>query len=272
MILDIDRVSQLIREAAEAEILPRFRKLRQEDIREKTGPQDLVTAADIGAEERLTPCLRALVPGSLVVGEEAAFKNPDILQRLTGRELIWIIDPVDGTANFAEGRPDFAVIVAAVRDNQVVAGWIHDVIAGETATAESGEGAWLDGRRLSVARPGAVERMTGALYVGAKRAPRLHARLKTLRTDRRLGQRSYLRSAGSEYLALVRGRSHYALFNRLLPWDHAAGYLIHREAGGFGRGLDGSAYRPWPPSDMPLLLAPDQASWRALVDLFGSSA
>jgi fructose-1,6-bisphosphatase/inositol monophosphatase family enzyme len=71
------------------------------------------------------------------------------------------------------------------------------------------------------------------------------------------------RCAGQEYLALASGRAHFALYHRLLPWDHAAGWLLHREAGGYARRLDGSAYTPRT-YDGGLLLTPDEASWSAL--------
>ena len=263
--LDIDHVSALIRETAEAEILPRYQRLEAADIRQKSGPQDLVTAADLASEARLERALRAHLPGSAVVGEEGAFADPTLLERLRGAGAVWIIDPVDGTINFCEGRPHFVVIVALVRDGVIVAGWLHDVLAGETAVAARGAGAWIGGRRLSVAPSAPFERMTGAVYVGAKRAPELHERAKALRPL--MGARSYLRSAGAEYLALVRATSHYALFTRLMPWDHVAGYLIHAEAGGYAACLDGTDYRPWP-IEGSLLLAPDRATWDALARRF----
>jgi fructose-1,6-bisphosphatase/inositol monophosphatase family enzyme len=261
MTLDIDRVSALIQETAEAEILPRFRNLAAGDIRTKSGPQDLVTAADLASEERLALALRAQLPGSIVVGEEGAFADPGLIDRLAGGGTIWVIDPIDGTTNFAEGKPDFAVIVGLVRDGEIVAGWIHDVLAGETAVATKGAGAWIGTRRLRVKPPATFEAMTGAVYVGAKRAPALHERVKALRPL--MAARSYLRSAGAEYLALVRGASHYALFTRLMPWDHVAGHLIHAEAGGYAACLDGAPYRPRP-IEGTLLLAPDRATWHAL--------
>src|SRR5690349_21342761 len=111
MLPDIDRVSAIIREVAEAEILPRFRRLQQSDIREK-GPGDLVTVADEVAERRLTERLRDLVPNSLVLGEEAVAADQRVLGRIFEEDPVWIIDPVDGTSNFASGKPAFGVIVA----------------------------------------------------------------------------------------------------------------------------------------------------------------
>jgi len=265
MIPDIDRVTRLIVEAAADEVLPRFRRLAAGDIRTKSGPRDLVTAADEACEAQLTGCLGDLLPGSLVVGEEAAAADPDVLGHLSEDAPVWLIDPVDGTLNFTEGKEHFAVIVALVRDRETVAGWIHEPLTGATVAASHGDGAWEGARRLAVARAAPLAEMTAALYVGPKRTPALHQRLGELKE--RLGPRAFTRSAGAEYLALARGDLHYAIFTRLLPWDHAAGNLLHAEAGGHAACLDGRRYRP-EPIDGPLLLAPDAECWRQLVALF----
>lgn len=265
MIPDIERVTRLIEEIATAEILPRFRRLEAGEVREK-GPGDLVTVVDETVEARLAPRLQALVPGSVVVGEEATAADPAILARLSEQQRVWVVDPLDGTTNFAEGRPVFAVMVGYVQDGRVVAGWIHDPIRGVTATAAEQAGAWLDGRRLAVtAAPAAPEDMTGTLLAGAFAAHDLGRRVQA-RRDRVRAQRS-LRCAGQEYLRLAEGTMDFCLFTRLMPWDHAAGVLIHAEAGGHAAYLDGSPYRPARFDAQGLLLAPDPESWRALHDL-----
>jgi fructose-1,6-bisphosphatase/inositol monophosphatase family enzyme len=264
MSVDVELVTAMIREAAETEILPRFNRLKAGDIEEKTGPHDLVTAADLEAEAVLSRRLTDLLPGSTVVGEEAVAKTPALIERLNTDEPVWIIDPVDGTWNFTQGKADFTVIVALVEGGAVRIGWIHDPIGNATVTAEEGSGAWEAETRLTVAEPAALGSMTAALYVGPRRAPALHARIKALKED--LGPRSYLSCAGAEYLALARGTTHYAIFTRLLPWDHAAGNLIFAEAGGFARMMDDRSYEPRP-IDGTLLLAPDEAAWRALRDV-----
>jgi fructose-1,6-bisphosphatase/inositol monophosphatase family enzyme len=128
------------------------------------------------------------------------------------------------------------------------------------AVASTGAGAWLDGRRLSVAPPVDAGSMSGSLSI----------RFGNRHLVRRIAGRSDLvgsvfsfRCAGHEYLALASGRAHFALYHRLMPWDHAPGFLLHREAGGFGRRLDRSAYSPRT-HDGGLLLTPDEASWEEL--------
>jgi fructose-1,6-bisphosphatase/inositol monophosphatase family enzyme len=262
--VDLDAVARLIREAAAEEIMPRFAKLAASDVREK-GPGDLVTIADEAVERRLTPQLTALLPGSCVLGEEAAAVDPRLLERVSGDAPVWIIDPIDGTSNFAAGNSDFAVMVALVHGGRTMAGWIYNPVNLRMATAEMGAGAWLDGRRLAVAKvPDDPARLSGALLAGFFGDPELGRRLQQ-RRDRVRAVKSR-RCAAVEYLELAQGNMHFALFTRLMPWDHAAGVLIHSEAGGYNGYLDGGQYEPARVMAKGLLLAPDGESWRALYE------
>ncbi|MGH6927693.1 MAG: inositol monophosphatase family protein [Dongiaceae bacterium] len=265
---DADRVAGLIEEAAAIEIMPRFQRLAAGDIREKA-PGDIVTIADEAVEARLAPLLTALLPGSLVLGEEAAAADSSLLDHLLGDRMVWIVDPVDGTSNFAEGRPAFALIVALVVAGRIEAGWIHDPVAGRTAIAGAGEGAWLHGQRLQVAPPPADPGdMAGVLLAGSFGSRELR-RTIDLRRSRVRALRS-VRSAGLEYLRLVTGEMHFSLFTKLMPWDHAAGVLLHSEAGGYARYLEGGTYEPAAMTRTGLLLAPDADSWQRLhATLFG---
>lgn len=257
---DLDRVAALIREVAEGEILPYFRQLSKEQVREKSGPNDLVTIADEAGERALSPRLMDILPGSTVVGEEAVSADPRVLDRVFGDDAVWIIDPVDGTINFANGNPTFAVIVALVRGGETLAGWIHDPCANRTAMAERGQGAWMDGLRLRVADPVPVDAMVGSLstrFVDAATAERLGRRRSAIR------ETVCLACAAHEYLRLVEGKSHFSLYHRLMPWDHAAGALLHAEAGGHSALVSGEPYRPTV-FDGSLLLAPDADSWETL--------
>ncbi len=262
MFPDIDHVTRLIEEAAAAEIMPRFRRLAAGDVREKA-PGDLVTVADEAVEARLAPLLTSLVPGSIVVGEEAAATDPNLLNHLFDDRPTWIIDPVDGTSNFAEGRAAFAVMVALVRGSEILAAWIHDPVKARTAVAAAGEGAWLGGRRLSVApAPRDAADMAGVLLAGYFGSRELGRRIEA-RRNRVRALRS-VRCAGLEYLRLASGEMHFSLFTKLMPWDHAPGVLLHREAGGHASYLEGGAYEPAAIKRTGLLLAPDPESWRQL--------
>jgi fructose-1,6-bisphosphatase/inositol monophosphatase family enzyme len=254
---DPDAVARLIRETAQSVILPRFGTLKREDMREK-GPGDLVTIADLETERRLTTRLTEMIPGSAVLGEEAVAEDPTRLSLTATCDNLWIIDPVDGTANFARGQPGFAVIVAYVEHGRTRAGWIFDPLGDRLVWARQGDGAWADGRRLRVA-PVPAEPI-GAAYgraVGGMRSAKAvtEAGMRT----RNLG------SSGIEYIDLALGALHFALHSRSLPWDHAAGMLIAGEAGGRAAFLDGTAYDPRI-HDRPVLAASDAACWARVRD------
>jgi fructose-1,6-bisphosphatase/inositol monophosphatase family enzyme len=224
-----------------------------------------VTTADLAVERVLTRRLAELVPGSAVVGEEAVHHDPAVLERLQHDTAPrWIIDPIDGTTNFSEGNALFVVQVAYVRGGRTRASWIHDPVRDITLSAEEGAGTWSAGKRLRVADSTLPpRRMLGALYANPKR-PGLTPIVAEFR--KRQGG-AYRRCVGQEYLSLVRGEIHYALFTRLLPWDHAPGVHLHQEAGGFGRLVDGARYRPALTKGY-ILLAPDEDCWEKLRTLF----
>ena len=262
---DISKITALLREAAATEVLPRFRALGEGDIQEKTSSADLVTVADLACEKFLTERLLDSFPGAVVIGEEAVAQDAGLMEVLRTDERVWIIDPIDGTWNFAHGDERFAVILAYVQGGETVAGWILDPVRDVVYCAEAGQGAWRDGEPLSVAEPAGLEEMTAVLYVGRKRTPELYQRVQDVKET--IGARIFTRCAAAEYMALVDRRAHYAIFTRLLPWDHVAGCLIHAEAGGYRAYLDGAPYVPYP-ANKSLLLAPDAESWREIRNFY----
>ncbi len=262
---DIDKVAALLAEVAAVEILPRFERLAAHEVREK-GPGDLVTVADEASEAWLTPRLLDLLPGSMVLGEEAAAADPDLLRRLDEADSLWLIDPIDGTANFAAGRPRFAVMVAYISRGHVIGAWIYDPIGRRMAVAERGGGAFLDGNRLRVAAPpGSLAELRGTLHAGQFGDPELRQRVQSRR--HLVDSVKSLRCAGLEYMRLAEGQIHFCLYTRLMPWDHAPGVLLHAEAGGHAGYLEGGAFDPARIDMSGLLLALDGRSWQALHDV-----
>ena len=255
----LDDVAAIMRRVAVEIILPRHGKLARHEIGTK-GPGDYVTIADTESEQALTAALSALTPGSVVVGEEAVAADKGILERLAGDRPVWIVDPVDGTQSFARGADDFGMIVAYVERGAVQAGWIHDPLRNATLAATQGSGAWLNGQRLTLKPPPALAAMSGTL---SGRLDDGRRALDVARASNRLGATRRGGSAGRVYMALIEGALDFAMFSRTLPWDHAAGVLIHREAGGHAAFLDASPYS-LARHQGPLLMAPDAAAWTAL--------
>lgn len=253
-------VDALIRDVAEKAVVPRFQNLSDSDVRTKSGPGDLVTAADEEAEELLHEGLARLLPSSLVLGEEAAAADPSVLSHLAQPEPVWVIDPVDGTANFVAGNAAFAVVVALVEAGQTLMGWIHEPLEARTVWAGYDQGAWIGDRRLILdsRTESDLSAMAAAHYHRAFKSS-----LGAFANTRRSG------SAAHEYWALAENRIQVSSFSRLMPWDHAAGVLIHTEAGGYSRMIDGALYNPADEQKRGLLSAPSQKVWamvRALAD------
>lgn len=257
---------------ARAEIRPRFRRLGPAEVRSKSGPNDLVTVADEAAERAIEAGLARLFPGVPVVGEEAAAADPTLLERVGRAEAVFVCDPVDGTANFAAGLPLFGTMLALIRRGEPVACWLHDPMQEDTAIALRGEGAWiedLDGARedLRVADPVPLEAMVGVIghrYLPPDRATLVRSRLGAI------GAGWELRCAAHEWRLAAAGKVHALFYWRLFPWDHAPGVLLHGEAGGYARRLDGSHYHAGVHTG-GLLAAPDEASWLALREALFSS-
>lgn len=262
---DHDRLAGILIEAARREVMPRFRNLGHGDIREKTAPGDLVTEADEAAERFICAELEKAFPGAVLVGEEAATRDPTLLRRLATAELAFVIDPIDGTLNYASDLPLFAVMAAAIVRGETVAAVIHDPVVEDSAMALRGEGAWLrraDGETwtLRVGPAAAPAGMSGMVSWQYFPEP---LRSAIPRTFPDFANVSSLRCCGQEYRLAAAGRCDFLLYGVLNPWDHAPGALLHTEAGGYARLLDGSPYLAGEPAT-GLLCAPDEASWHAI--------
>ena len=235
----VDAVASILREAAAAAILPRFRALAAGDVEEKS-PGEIVTRADREAERLLLPRLLALVPGSVAIGEEQAAADPSVLARIDA-DAVWLVDPLDGTANFVAGDPRFAVMAALLRRGEAVASWMLDPLGDVVRTAVRGAGAHVGHERVRCrAAPVATADLRGAVLTRFL-PPEIAAAI----ADRAgsIGRiTSGVRCAGVEYPAIVDGAQEFAIFWRTLPWVHAPGALFVTEAGGRVTRLDGSRY------------------------------
>jgi fructose-1,6-bisphosphatase/inositol monophosphatase family enzyme len=261
MKVPVEKVTAAIEEVAAREVMPRFGSLAKSEVRAKDSGE-LVTTADLACEEALRERLAALLPGSRVVGEEAVEADPSVMELLAGDDPVWVIDPIDGTGNFARGTPVFAVMVALVAAGRTVAAWIHDPITPRTAVGEVGSGAFMAGRRLTVRGPDAPEDMRGTLHASSFAPAELAARVARRRD--RVNALKSLRCAGWEYLRLAAGEMDFTLFTRLMPWDHAPGILLHREAGGVANCFDDTPYNALRYREIGVLMAPDAPSWHYL--------
>ncbi|MBY2943609.1 inositol monophosphatase [Rhizobium leguminosarum] len=262
---DILFLGDCVREAAQAEIMPRFRNLGAADVSEKTSAIDLVTQADLLAEHRITAALRERFPAALIVGEEAYDADRSVVPALADAELAFVIDPVDGTFNFAAGLPVFGTILAVTVRGETVAGIIHDPVLGDTVTAIKGAGTVLmrqngQSTKLKVAEPASLNQMVGGMSWGQMDEPdrsRICANMAKIRMTFAFNCSAY------EYWMVASGKLHFIGHTKLMPWDHLAGVLAHQEAGGHTAKFDGTPYRPGETTG-GIISAPDKESWQLI--------
>lgn len=256
------RVGDSIRKIAREIILPAAGGLPAEARWEKS-PGQLVTEIDRTAESALGAELASLSPGWPVIGEEGVDADPQTLSALSGEAPVWVLDPVDGTRNFAEGSDIYAVIVALLWYGKTIAGWIYDPPRDRLAHAEAGQGAWVDGQPAHLAAAVPAGAMVGV--VDRKLTPEV-SRAELRQRAKLFHRTETLGCAAHQYLRLLTGAYHFATARRTKPWDHAAGVLMVEEAGGYAARIDGSLYRP---ADLEpaLLIAPDRSIWRTIHEI-----
>lgn len=262
---DISFLVDCVKQAGQTEIMPRFRSLDAADISEKTSAVDLVTQADLLAEQQITAALRERFTSALIVGEEAYEADKSVVPALADAELAFVIDPVDGTFNFAAGFPVFGTILSVTVKGETVAGIIHEPVLGDTITAIKGSGSYLtrkDGTstKLEVADAIDLSQMVGGMSWGHMDEPdrsRIAANLSKIRMTFAFNCSAY------EYWMVASGKLHFIGHSKLMPWDHLAGVLIHQEAGGHTAKYDGTPYRPGETTG-GIISAPDRESWNII--------
>jgi fructose-1,6-bisphosphatase/inositol monophosphatase family enzyme len=255
-------VERLIALTVEREIMPRFGRLAASDlVQKKTG--GLVTTVDRRAEDLLSEELVKLLPGSTVIGEEAVAEDPSLLLRLRQSAPAWIIDPIDGTENFAAGSPRFSVVVALAVDGEVTASWIIAPLLGVAGVAMAGGGAFINGTPARVAKASDQLRH---LDVSTSQ-PRWWspAQRRMINSLSRAGVAlCFFDAVGLEYLELAGGRRRAAVFTWEQPWDHAAGILLHAEAGGVSLTASGGSFRVTGDNSLPVVVAGSAATAAAI--------
>lgn len=260
----IDKVLELIIEVSEAEIVPRFNRLANEDIDIKTGPDDFVTIVDRRVEQLLQSRLMDLVPGAQVLGEEAVGSRTIAMEVLDEDGLIWTLDPLDGTKEFVAGRSDFGVMISLVNSGEVTAAWIYRPIDRTAVVAERGAGAWqIDGEtlhRLDSTKQRCSNRQLKGIVSSRFRKEPWRSAIESL------GSMQPETSSSTEYVRIATGELDFGAFWTFVPWDHAPASLILSESGGALRAFStGKRYdartRPW-----PHLAVCDGAAWQLLAD------
>ena len=234
----LDReILALMRDVAERIIMPRHKTLKATEIIEKA-EDDLVTIADREAEIALAEGLAKLHHEAAIVGEEAVHADASVMDRLSG--TCWIIDPIDGTANFASGKGHFGLMVALAEEGFAQAGWIYDPQRDRFCAAHRGKGATIDGESVTAQPSGANPPRLAAMTRFMSPAQRRSFEIE-IAPNYTLVQAPG--AACEQYPLTVLGEHDVAIYERTLPWDHAAGSLFLNEAGGTCLRLNGTQYR-----------------------------
>lgn len=209
---------------------------------EKKGAIDLLTIADLEAEKSIITTIRERFPNHGILAEESGSLGGG---KDTNKDRLWIIDPLDGTTNFAHGLGIFAVSIAYVEEGQVQVGVVLNPVSGELFTAVRGEGAKLNGRSIKVSGCRKMEDsllVTGFPYDLATILDELMTRFANCIANaqgiRRLG------SAALDLCFVACGRFDGFWEQNLKPWDTAAGWLVVEEAGGTVTDFSGNPYNP----------------------------
>ncbi len=227
----------LLAEVSRTAILPHYQSLANHQITHKA-VDDVVTIADHAAEELLNEGLTKIIPGLAIVGEEAAFDDPSVLERLSGD--CWIVDPLDGTNNFAAGKPPFGILIAVASGGEAHSGWLYDPLSGRLCTAHRGKGAFINGEKVTACttgqQPPVAAISTVFMELQQREAVKHHIAPHYTMVD-------IPRCAAEQYPRLALGINDVSIFERTLAWDHAAGALWLNEAGGKAARMDGSPYR-----------------------------
>lgn len=243
---DLDFMVGCARRAAKAAILPRFQSLSGLASTRKSRSDDIVTIADQDAEKMITAEVRSRWPDSCVIGEESVSDGVASVSDIVRAARTFVIDPLDGTWNFANGLPLFGVVLALVEHGKTVAGVLYDPVTDDAVLAAMGTGAYFcatDGtlRLLRASAPRNVPDMIGFSGHG----------LLDKAVQRRLAEPLThfhrvlsLRCSCHEYRMLAAGHAQFVIGGNLNPWDHLAGALVVTEAGGHAALHTGAAYGP----------------------------
>ncbi|MCH7629406.1 MULTISPECIES: inositol monophosphatase family protein [Novosphingobium] len=230
-------VADLLRRTAQATLMARYQQLTADQVTAKAA-DDMVTIADTESEAMLAEGLARILPEAAMVGEEASHADPAVMDRLADR-LCWVIDPLDGTNNFAAGKPPFGILLALADKGDTLAGWIYDPLNDRLCTAHKGHGAFVNGDRIAA-------RTTG------QEPPVAAISLVFVDQDKREAMKAQIaphytlvdipRCAAEQYPRIALGVNDVSIFERTLAWDHAPGVLFVNEAGGKAARPDGSPY------------------------------
>jgi myo-inositol-1(or 4)-monophosphatase len=232
MLPDLKQLRQLVRAAAQEVVLPQFAVVQ----RHVKHDGSMVTEVDLAMQGRMQRDLAHAWPQFAFLGEEMAQTEMDALLQAPGGRGLWVLDPVDGTSNFAAGVPYFAVSLALLVDGRVEIGVVYDPVRDECFAAQRGRGSWLNGISLGCAPTGLPLRRCIAAVDFKRLVPALGAKLGA---QPPYGSQRNFGASALDWCWLADGRFHLYLHGGQKLWDYAAGQLVLAESGGLAQTLAG---------------------------------
>lgn len=258
-----EELEQIIREAAQQELVPRFRQVAHS----LKSDGSIVTEADLAMQQRILEVLKQRWPKIPLLGEEM---SAEVQQRLldSSEEGLWLLDPLDGTSNYAAGIPYFCVSIALMQKGVVQLAIIYDPLRDETFSAEKGKGAWLNGDSLKAPKATRPLKQGIALIDLKRLTPELAAKVASqapYSSQRNLG------SGALDWCYVATGRVDVYLHGGQKLWDYAAGQLILREAGGKAATLSGDGVLVNALTQRSVVAAADEANFHSWLDFVGNN-
>ncbi|GAB3485550.1 inositol monophosphatase family protein [Marinomonas epiphytica] len=276
-----DELIHIVRRAGQEIVMSKFRQLDLSDVATKSSLSDLVTIADHASEEFISTQIKQSFPNWAIVGEEAVAEDPKTTDLISSADTCVIIDPIDGTWNFAHGLSDFGIILAVVEKGVTQFGLLYDPVNDDWIYSHLGQGAYFQ-RTLpqekgdttvnafaQPPKPLTIQAQTELTALAGIMS--IHAYTGEKLKDFALKATHFARinnlPSCPAYRMLAQGHFHFTLTYKMMPWDHAAGVLIYQEAGGVCRTLDGKEYQPTL-LDGEMLAAQSEQQWQALAKHF----
>ncbi|MEK7617577.1 MAG: inositol monophosphatase family protein [Patescibacteria group bacterium] len=186
-------------------------------------PRDLVTKADLQIERLIRKTILKTFPKSKIIGEEYS------QSKLVPNDIVWLVDPIDGTTNFIQGLSNCAISIALWQGQQPLLGLVYNPLTGQLFSAQKGKGAELNGKKIKVSQTKKIDSAFGGfgwgrdIAWGVKNFPKLLPKLRKIRT---------LGSTAMELCKVAEGMYDFQIQGRIKIWDFAAAAIILTESGG----------------------------------------
>jgi fructose-1,6-bisphosphatase/inositol monophosphatase family enzyme len=237
---NFQNIEEILKECTESCILPYFKNLTENQIETKTSDEDFVTIADRESETYLTDVFTKMTPGCVVLGEEAYAENHDVMKRAAQADNVWIVDPVDGTGNFKDGKDEFCLLLAHVNRGVLDGAWIYAPKLNKFVAWSVGEAVTINGKAVSLDKK---EKLLDQMVIGDHIAYGYPDDRKQLVENRQFFHqpRVSLGSFGIETVWMLENRIDALSFARCNPWDIAPCAAMISALGGKALKIDGSA-------------------------------